>query len=98
MYDYTQHGDFTEYYDVKTKRVYWVIGYASNISIPELFELAKKYAKLTNCDINTIKVDEILYSRRFKQFKYIYSTQELELPKTVKPMNVFNDVWKWLAD
>jgi hypothetical protein len=101
MYDYTTHGDFCEYYDPKYKRLYWVLGYASNISITELYELAKKYAAATGCDINTVKESTIHGSRRFNSFKYVYSTQEIErsqVPPTVKEKNIFENVWKWLTD
>lgn len=98
MYDYTTHGDFCAYYDPKYKRLYWVLGYASNISITELYELAKKFAAATGCDIDTVKTSTIHGSRRFNSFKYVYANEIEQAPADVKPENISEDVWKWLTD
>lgn len=60
MYDYRIHGDFKRYYDTSLKRSYWVLGYASNITIPELYELAKHFVLENLVDIKDIRFDEIL--------------------------------------
>ena len=80
LYDYRTHGDFKRYYDTKLKRAYWLLGYATNITIPELYELAKHFAEENKVDIETIRFDEILNSRWCKYFKVLYATTEHEKP------------------
>ena len=104
IYDYTQHGDFQIMYDSTLKRHYWLLGYASNITIQESYELAVKYAKKYNVDLNTIKIDEIANSRRYKYFKYVYSTDsQKSLANTDKSLSnkdayVSTNVWALLTD
>ena len=90
-------GDFTKYYDATQKRNIWILGYwgGGSIEIEETYELAKEYAKATNVPLKTVKIDEVLSSRRFKHFKFMYSTfiQDPE-PEAVHMDNVY----AWLRE
>jgi len=66
-----------------------------SVNILEASQLAKQYSESTGVDINTVYIDEILYSRRFKHFKYIYSTIEQEPEKDAHKSE---NVWHWLTD
>ena len=69
------------------------------MSCLEAYEVAKKYAKEYNVDINSVKQDEILSSRRYKYFKVIYSTQQNQpMDKSLDKSNVKENVWSWLQD
>lgn len=99
VYDYRTHGDFQRYYDTSLKRSYWTLGYATNITIPEIYQLGKQFAKENKVDISLIRFDEILSSRRFKHFKVLYSTVENEMPNLPKKkISESTNVWGWLTD
>ncbi len=98
MYDYKTHGDFKKYYDTKQKRNYWVLGYfgGGSINILEAYTLAEEFAKSTDLPLSSIKIDEVLKSRRFKHFKFLFSdmqNQEKELDSYE-----MENVYAWLTD
>jgi hypothetical protein len=92
-----KNGDFRKYYDTEQKRNIWVLGYFGGgaVTITDAYKLAKEYAKECNVPLETIKIDEVLSSRRFKGFKYLYSTIEQEIAGATE---IMNDVHKWLRD
>lgn len=95
-YDITKHGDFKRYYDTTQKRNYWVLGYfGSVINISAAMDAAKQYAEANNVPLDTICIDEITQSKRYKYFRYIYSSlqQEQALGATA-----LDNVFKWLTD
>lgn len=75
MYNTKTHGDFSAYYDSNLKRNYWVLGYfgGGSVNVCDAYELAKQFCLENNVPLNTIKIDEVLYSSRYKGFKYMYS-------------------------
>jgi len=97
-YDYKNHGDFKKYYDKGMKRNIWVLGYFGGgaVNIADAEFLAKDYAKENNVPYKNVKIDEIFKSRRFKGFKYMYSTDEQVIPDT--EAEILDDVFKWLTD
>lgn len=78
-----EHGDFKMYYDPIHKRHYWILGYFGGgpVDIANVLDVAKEYARQHKVPLSTIKVDKILTSRRYKHFKFIYST----IPQTKDP-------------
>lgn len=98
MYDYKTHGDFKKYYDSEFKRNYWVLGYFGGgaINIVETYILSVEFAKAINVPLTSIHIDEVLHSRRFKHFKYLYSTEENQKPES--DSNVTENVMSWLCD
>lgn len=93
------NGDFKKYYDTKLKRNIWVLGYfgGGSIIIMDALKIAVDYARATGVPIETVLIDEILSSRRFKGFKIVYSILE---QKREKGKNVTEDenVYAWLRD
>jgi len=96
-YDRTTHGDFQIYYDVAQKRNYWLLGYfgGGSVCISDAMELAKEYAEVNNVPLDTVKIDEVLYGRRYKHFKYLFSTDE-QVPD-INSMHLEN-VYKFITD
>lgn len=97
-FDMTKHGDFRRYYDNGQKRNYWVLGYfgGGSVNIAEAYELAKQFSEAINVPINSVHIDEIFKSRRFKGFKFIYSNVENQTPE--KDTDAMDNVWSWLSD
>lgn len=96
-YDYKTHNDFKKYYDSTRKRNYWVLGYfgGGSINIVDAYDLAKEYAEANKVELNTVKIDEILHSRRYKGFKFIYSGIDQEPDKDAY---VSENVYGMLSD
>ncbi len=97
-YDLTKHPDFKKYYDTTQKRNYWVLGYfgGGSVNIMDAYRVATQYTIANNkVNIETVQIDEILSSRRFKGFKFIYS--QIEQPKEVGAEEMEN-VHAWLRD
>jgi hypothetical protein len=92
-----KNGDFRKYYDTEQKRNIWVLGYFGGgaVNIMEAYRLACEYSDECKVPIGTVKIDEVLSSRRFKGFKYLYSNVEQE---NCGATHVMNDVHKWLRD
>lgn len=91
------HADFTKYYDSTQKRNIWVLGYfgGGSVNITEAYLFAKEYAKATNVPIETVKIDEVLHSRRHKGFKFLYSQKEQTREIGAAEME---NVYSWLTD
>lgn len=96
-FDIKNYGDFKKYYDTEQKRNIWVMGYfgGGSVNICDAFEVAKLYAEATGVLLDTVKMDEILFSRRFKHFKYVYSTTQQEPESDAV---VMDNVYAWLTD
>lgn len=91
------NGDFKKYYDTKLKRNIWILGYfgGGSVTITEAYELAKEYSKATDAPLEEVRIDEILSSRRFKGFKFIFSTVEQKKEPEAEAMD---NVYAWLRD
>lgn len=96
-YDYKTHGDFKKYYDTTQKRNYWVLGYfgGGSVNISEANKLAKEYANENNVPYDKVLIDEILRSRRYKYFKFIYAIEE---QKPDADADCYEDVYNMLSD
>lgn len=97
MYNTKTHGDFKKYFDSRLKRNIWVLGYfgGGSVNIAEAFDLVKQYAKATAVPLDTVQIDEVLSSRRFKGFKFIYSMDKQKKEKDAEEME---NVYAWLRD
>jgi hypothetical protein len=97
-YDINTHGDFKKYYDSKYKRNYWVLGYFGGgaVNIVDAYELAKQFADAIKVPLETVQIDEVLKSRRYKHFKFLYSTVDEQKPE--KDSNIIENVYQWLTD
>ena len=95
--EYTKHDDFKRYYDNKQKRNIWVLGYFGGgaVNISEAMELAREYSRSTGASLGEVKIDEVLSSRRFKGFKYIYADTEQKPEEGTERMD---NVHAWLRD
>lgn len=92
------NGDFVPYYCNTTKKHIWVLGYfgGGSINYKRFVEVAKDFSDTVGVDINTVCIDEIQNSRRFKYFKYLTSTKPNQIP--VDGSVVRNNVFNWLYD
>lgn len=99
-YDINTHGDFKRYFDKTQKRNIWVLGYFGGgaVRIVAAMALAIQYSEENNVPLETVQIDEILSSRRFKGFKFIYSCTEQKQAKKVKKSDVMDNVYAWLRD
>jgi len=97
-YDINTHSDFKKYFDSKNKRNYWVLGYFGGgaINIVDAYELAKQFAKAINVPIESVHIEEVLSSRRFKHFKFLVSSIDIQEPE--KDSYIIDDVYRWLTN
>ena len=74
-YDINTHGDFQRLYDTTQRRNYWLLGYFGGgaINITDAYELAKQFAEAIKVPLESVHIDEIFVSRRYKHFKFIFS-------------------------
>jgi hypothetical protein len=93
-----KNGDFKKYYDTEQKRNYWVLGYFGGgaVTVVEAYRLAQEYSEVCKVPLDTVKIDEVLHSRRYKGFKYLFSTVEQEICEGCT--HVIDDVMGWLWD
>lgn len=98
MYDITKHGDFKVYFDSTQKRNYWVLGYfgGGSVNVLEAFEVAQQFSKELGLPLESVKIDEVLHSRRFKRFKFMYSDVQNQTPQP--KADVMENVYAWLTD
>jgi hypothetical protein len=91
-------GDFCKYYDSTQKRNYWVLGYfgGGSVSVVDALELGKEYSDLTGVPLESVRIDEILQSTRYKGFKFIFSTVEQEKEPDVKNVDIMENVHAFL--
>jgi hypothetical protein len=89
--------DFKMYYDKGQMRNIWVLGYFGGgaVKVIDAMAVANEYAKKTGVPVETVRIDEVMSSRRYKGFKYLYSTQ---FQKKAKGAIEMEDVHKWLRD
>jgi hypothetical protein len=83
---------FFKYYDTSLERNYWVLGYfgGGSINIMDAYYLALEYSRVYKVKKNTVHIDEILSSRSYKHFKYMYSMEKRPKDKDAMELeNVF---------
>lgn len=93
------NADCVIYYCKANKYIIWTLGYfggGSAINIAEITEIANRYAKENDLPFETIVVEEIQRSRRFKYFKMIYSKQKTD--KYPENAEVCENAFDWLFD
>jgi len=97
-YNIKTHGDFKKYYDTKIKQNIWVLGYFGGgaVNIINAYKISVQFAKSTGVPLESIHIDEILKSRRFKGFKYIFSSAENQTPEPDSQQ--MENVHPWLRD
>lgn len=93
-----RNGDFKAYYCKKNNRHYWVLGYfgGGSINFSRYEKAAKDFAEKTGLPIESVQIDEIFKSRRFKGFKYLFSNAPNQQP--IEESKISEDVWSWLSD
>ena len=98
--DYQQHPDFTKYYNKETKANIWVLGYfgGGSINVSDAFTVAKHFAEENNVPLNTVRIDEIQESSRYKGFKMVFSPIDQEKSEDVEETNAKGDIFSWLTD
>lgn len=97
-YDINTHGDFQRFYDTRLKRNYWLLGYygGGSVNVEETYELAKQFAELVKVPLNSVKIDEVLYSRRYKNFKFLFSDSPNQ--KVEENSYQSDNVWELLTN
>jgi hypothetical protein len=97
-YNIRTHGDFKKYYDTKYKKNIWVLGYFGGgaVNIIDTYKVSVQFAKSVGVPLETINIDEIFVSRRFKGFKYLFSSIVDQSPEPDSYQ--MEDVHTWLRD
>lgn len=92
------NGDFAPYYCQKLKRHIWVLGYFGGgpVNFSLFKQVALHFSNETGLDIDSICIDEIFKSRRFKRFKFVYSLEDGQKP--IEGSKIIEDAFKWLQD
>jgi hypothetical protein len=100
MNNFASHPDFKKYYNQATKANIWVLGYfgGGSINVSDAFTIAQAFARENNVPVNTVHIDEIEESRRFKGFKYVFSRVDQEKVEGVDYEEVKGDVISYLTD
>ncbi len=82
-YDINTHGDFQRLYDTKRKRNFWLLGYfgGGSVGIVETMKLAKQFSLLVGVPVESVRIDEVLYSQSYKHFKFLFSDEENQNPE-----------------
>ena len=99
--EYQNSPDFTKYFDTESKRNFWVLGYfgGGSINVSDAFTRAKHFAEENNVPLNTVQIDEIHTSRRFKGFKFMFSTVDpQQRGEGIEDDNVTPNVFQYLTD
>jgi hypothetical protein len=93
-----KNADFRKYYDTEQKRNIWVLGYFGGgpVSVLDGYRIGQEYAEVCKVPLETVKIDEILKSRRHKGFKFVFSTEEQEICDGCT--HIMNNVFGWLTD
>lgn len=75
--------DFRSYFCQTQKRNYWVLGYfgGGSLDYARVKAVAEAFAEETGYPIDDVKIDEILSSRRYKGFKFVYVTNSPSTPQ-----------------
>jgi hypothetical protein len=94
-----RNGDFKKYFCKETKRHYFVLGYfgGGSINFNDFKEEAEKFSEETGCPISEVHIDEILSSRRFKHFKFLYAPH-FKKQEPLPDSDVMDNVYAWLRD
>lgn len=97
MSKHLYNADFKKYYDISQKRNIWVLGYFGGgaVNIQDAYQVGVDYAIKTDVMFNTVVIDEITSSRRFKGFKIVYSTTIQPPDPEAKQME---NVYEWLRN
>lgn len=92
-------GDFEVMYCQSTKRHYWLLGYfgGGSINVAKAMEVAKRYCEIYGTSIESVLIDEISQSRRYKYFKVIYSNEDKELVEIEEKPYVNENVWGFIT-
>lgn len=90
--------DYRLYFCENTQRNFLTLGYfgGGSINVSEAFKTATEFAEVAKVDIETVQIDEVNTSRRFKGFKVLFSIA-LDQKPAPKAESI-KDVWVWLTD
>lgn len=84
-----------KYFDTKHKRTYWMLGYFS-MNVENIYNKAKEFQEATKLPFNTIHIDEILSSSRFKSMYIMFSTEENQ--ENVDKAEEMEEVYAWFRN
>ncbi len=75
--------DFKKYFDSTYKRNYWVLGYfgGGSVNIEKAYDLAMQFSDAIKVPLDSVRIDEILSSRRYKGYKFMYSVIAYQKPQ-----------------
>jgi hypothetical protein len=80
------------------KKNYWTLGYFGGgaVNIVEAHKLAKDFAECVGVPLERVFMDEILYSSRYKGFKFLFSDVQDQEPEEDSYQT--DNVMGWLHD
>lgn len=91
--------DIKKYFDRKTSRNYKVLGYfggSASINFARFKEAATTFSKEVRCDLDSVCIEEIQRSRRFRLFKFLFSNEKAQHP--ADGYEEIDDLFNWLYD
>ena len=93
-----RNSDYVKYYCNRQKRHIWVLGYFGGGAIPlkDFTKVAKELSDEADVPLDSINIDDIRQSSRFKCFKFIYSDAINQTP--LKDSETMTGVVNWLCD
>lgn len=87
--------DFKKYYCKNKQSNIWVLGYfGGSVNFCEYEKMARTFVKETGVAIESIYMDEIYHSSRYKGFKFIFSSEPNQTP--CKDSKQLKDVFEYL--
>lgn len=92
-----KNGDFREVWCESAKRYYWLLGYFGGGGVPVLRALAvaSDYSKKHEVILESVQIDEIQTSNRYKNFKFAYSTEKQSPPTDESDVLKVDNFWTW---
>jgi hypothetical protein len=98
MKNFSEVSDFKKYYDKERKMNIWVLGYfgGGSLNISDTYTVGRKYSRENKVPMNTVKIDEIFKSSRYKGFKFVFSLHNQEVGSDVDTNNILDNVMAYL--
>lgn len=79
----TENSSWDKFYDKKLKRNVWSLGYfgGGSVNIVRAMQIAEEYAKINNVPLESVLIDEVLFSSRYKGYKILFSLEKSKKEK-----------------
>lgn len=98
MFNIETHGDFQRLFCKTANFNYWLLGYFGGgaVNVQDMEIVAKQFAEKNGVPYESVRLDTITSSRRYKNFRYVFSVHKGQVPETNS--SVMNDVYNHITD